>query len=186
MNAEEFYDWCSLPDNDDFNWELDRGQPVQVPFGSRQHGFVCANVGGVLGNFVYPRRCGYLCSNNTGVIVERNPDSVLGPDLLYFRESKSLKEMSWFFVTNPPQLAVEVLAPEDSITRMSHRIERFLGFGVSSFWLVDPQARAVTIYQPAATICVLKEDNDLSGGSLLPGFCCQVGDLFELPGQHSR
>src|SRR5262245_45304547 len=119
LTAEQFYDWCSLPENDDVNWELDRGRPVKMPFGSRKHGFICGNLCGILGNFIYGgKRPGYLCSNNTGVVIERNPDTVFGPDLVYFHETTTLEEMSWFFAVETPHLAIEVLSPEDSITRM--------------------------------------------------------------------
>jgi Uma2 family endonuclease len=184
LTAEEFFNWCSLPENDDFNWELDRGRPVHVPFGSQKRGFVCANACGILGDFVYGRPYrGYLCSNNVGVVLERNPDTVLGPDVAYFHETETFDQISRFFAVKPPRLAVEVLSLEDSITRMNRRISRFLAFGVMVVWLVDPEERAVTVYRAGEPLFLLERADELTGGDVLPGFRCRVMDFFTLPGK---
>lgn len=50
MNAEEFFDWCNRPENRDRHFELERGEVVETPLSGERHGFVCSNVGGILGN----------------------------------------------------------------------------------------------------------------------------------------
>jgi len=48
--------------------------------------------------------------------------------------------------TKPPFLCVEILSPEDRMSRMQQRIRDYLAFGVSYVWIVDPQTRSAWIY----------------------------------------
>ncbi|MGD1071041.1 MAG: Uma2 family endonuclease [Bryobacteraceae bacterium] len=46
----------------------------------------------------------------------------------------------------PPFLCVEILSPEDRMSRVDARIDDFLAFGVKYVWLVDPRRRKAWIY----------------------------------------
>jgi Uma2 family endonuclease len=48
--------------------------------------------------------------------------------------------------TEPPFLCVEVLSPEDRVSRMQEKIGDYLSFGVSYVWLIDPQTRKAWVY----------------------------------------
>jgi len=48
--------------------------------------------------------------------------------------------------TTPPFLCIEVLSPEDRMSRMQQKIGDYLKFGVSYVWVVDPQTRQAWIY----------------------------------------
>lgn len=50
-------------------------------------------------------------------------------------------------LTKPPLLCVEILSPEDRISRMNVRIQEYLDFGVPVVWLVDPAERRVWVYR---------------------------------------
>src|SRR5207249_3210009 len=84
MTAEEFFDWVNRAENRDRHFELDRGEVVEMSRPGERHGFVCLNVGRLLGNYTYQRRQGYACSNDTGLILQRDPDTVRGPDLVLY------------------------------------------------------------------------------------------------------
>src|SRR5947199_9538843 len=84
MSADEFFAWCNRPENRDRHFELDRGEVVEVSRPGERHGFVCLNVGAILRNYAYQRRKGYACSNDTGLILGRDPDTVRGPDLVFY------------------------------------------------------------------------------------------------------
>lgn len=50
-------------------------------------------------------------------------------------------------LSSPPVLCIEILSPEDRISRVNQRIQEYLDFGVPVVWLVDPEERRVWIYR---------------------------------------
>jgi Uma2 family endonuclease len=44
-------------------------------------------------------------------------------------------------ITNPPLIAIEILSPEDRLSRFQDRIDDYLGFGVENIWIIDPETR---------------------------------------------
>jgi len=183
MTAEEFFEWANRPENRDRHFELDRGKVVEVSRPGERHGFICGNVTRILGNFTFRRRKGYVCSNDTGLIVERDPDTVRGPDVVLYDEARRYDELETRYPDRLPKLAVEVLSPNDQWGKVTRRINLFLTRGIPLVWLVDPAGRTVTVYRPNQLSQVVEEDEELAGGEVLPDFRCRVADLFFLPGE---
>jgi Uma2 family endonuclease len=50
-------------------------------------------------------------------------------------------------LTEPPLLCIEILSPEDRVSRTNLRIQEYLDFGVPVVWLVDPAERLVWVYR---------------------------------------
>jgi len=50
-------------------------------------------------------------------------------------------------------------------------------------WLVDPEARDVTVYRPGQDPVLYEGDAELTVGDVLAGFQGRVSDLFTLPGR---
>jgi Uma2 family endonuclease len=50
-------------------------------------------------------------------------------------------------LTKPPLLCVEILSPEDTVSKTNQRIREYLDFGVPVVWLIDPMQRTVSIYR---------------------------------------
>ena len=117
MTAEEFYDWANRPENREKYCELERGEIVEMTRPGKLHGFVCGNVARILGNFAIQRKKGYVCTNDTGVIVERDPDTVRGPVVLFFEDATNYKQIDRKYGEKPPLLAVEVLSPRTQLAK---------------------------------------------------------------------
>jgi Uma2 family endonuclease len=181
MTAAEFFDWVHLPENRDRCFELERGEIVEMPLAGKYHGFVCANICRILGNFAAHCRQGYVCANDSGIIVERDPDTVRGADVCYYEDSQTADDMERKYSVEPPILAVEVMSPNDRINRTIRRVTQMLNMGVKQVWVVDPQARDVSIYRPGRDPEILTADQELVASEILSGFRCLVSDLFNVP-----
>jgi len=49
----------------------------------------------------------------------------------------------------PPFIAVEILSPEDRMSRVRKKIDEYLAFGVAYVWVIDPQERRADVYTPS-------------------------------------
>lgn len=52
-------------------------------------------------------------------------------------------------LTKPPLLCVEVLSPEDRMSRVQARIREYFAMGVPCVWVLDPETRQAFISTPA-------------------------------------
>jgi Uma2 family endonuclease len=182
MTAAEFFAWVHRPENRNRFFELDRGEVVEMPPPGKHHGFVCANVSRILGNFAVQRRKGYVCTNDAGMIVEKDPDTVRGPDVTFYEDAETTLDMERQYAARPPLLAVEVLSPDDRINRVIRRITQMLRAGVAVVWLVDPEGRDVSVYRAGQDPSLMVEAQELTGEPALPDFRCRIADFFAVPG----
>jgi Uma2 family endonuclease len=78
-----------------------------------------------------------------------------------------------------PDLAVEVLAPKQSLKYYSDKIAEYFSWGVRLVWLIDPKAKTVMVFTSAKESQRLTVDDELQGGDVISGFACRVAELFE-------
>ncbi len=183
LTAEQFWEWIRRPENEDHHWELEGGEVIEMPSPGELHGVICSWLAALLWRYIAQRGHGYVCSNDTGLIVKRNPDTVRGPDLMLFDGPRKLEQMNRKFATDTPRLIIEVLSPTDQTSKVNRRIAQYLQCGVSLVWLVDPECRIVTIYRPDQGMQTLDDTDELTGGEILKDFRCSVSELFNPPGQ---
>jgi Uma2 family endonuclease len=50
-------------------------------------------------------------------------------------------------LTKPPLLCIEILSPEDTVSRINARVQDYLEFGAPVVWVVDPTERRIWIYR---------------------------------------
>ena len=104
VTAEEY---LRTPDDGRLT-ELVRGEIVEINRPFTSHGYVCVRVTLLLGQFLEQHRLGRVVSNDAGVVTQREPDTVRGPDVAFFRYSRvpngPLPEGYW---PATPELAVE-------------------------------------------------------------------------------
>jgi Uma2 family endonuclease len=175
ITAEEF---AKMPDPPDGSrLELVRGEVVVMPPPKGKHGIACSRVNRFLGNHVEPNKLGWVTSNDTGVVLERKPDTVRGPDVAFWSITRQPEQPEGYFLI-PPDLAVEVQSPDDRRKDLRAKIKEYLFYSVPMIWLIDPETRTVTVYQGSMRGDELDESDTLDGGDVLPGFSCKVSDLF--------
>jgi Uma2 family endonuclease len=183
LTAAAFFDWVHRPENRDRWFELERGKVIEMPPPGERHGVVCGNVGRILGNHTFQVGQGYVCTNDTGVIVETDPDTVRGIDVTLYDQSRRYDELTVKYAEHLPLLAVEVLSPHDRAGRMMKRALQFVRKGIPLVWLVDGEERDVTVYRSGREPYVLGIEDEITGEDVLPGLRCRVADFFLMPGE---
>jgi Uma2 family endonuclease len=183
LTADEFYEWVNRHDNDDKLYELDEGRIVEVPRPGELPGAISFLIAHWLGVYIFQRGKGYICTNDTGLVLKQKPGTVRGPDIMLFDESRPLAKLSRKFAVGVPKLVVEVLSPSNRPSEMNRRVSQYLKRRIPLVWVVDPEDRKVTVYRPGKDLYVLEEAEDVTGEDILPGLRLPVAKLFALPGE---
>lgn len=77
-----------------------------------------------------------------------------------------------------PDLAAEVISPNDEYEEVIEKIEEYLRAGVRLVWVISPRNHIVHVYRANGSLSVLRENDELDGQDVVPGFRCPVRDLF--------
>jgi Uma2 family endonuclease len=79
-----------------------------------------------------------------------------------------------------PDLAIEVLSPDDRPGRLSERIDFYLRAGTQLIWVVDPEMENVTVYRPGVSQEFHRGSGKLTAHPVLPGFELDLADFFRV------
>ena len=115
----------------------------------------------------------------TGFKLTTNPDTVRAPDAAFVSKANipaDLSEKGYW--PGAPDLAVEVVSPNDTSGEVDEKIEAWLEAGCVSVWIVDPKLETVTIYHSRTEVFVRTGGETLTDDSLLPGFLCRIDEIF--------
>ena len=165
---------------DGSRYELSKGELLPMTPVGMEHGGIVIRLGRLLGGYVDEKRLG-LVGTEVGFRLSRNPDTVRAPDVAFVAKQRLPAEgVPKQFADFPPDLAVEVLSPEDTASEILRKIEEYLAAGVALAWVVDPATRTVTVYRSLRDIQIFSADQELDGGEVLPGFRARVAEIFSL------
>jgi len=186
MTAEEFGEWVQRPENQNGFFELVRGEVIELPPPTKIHGVVALKLGRKLGDYCEESDRFYATSNDSGVILKRDPDTVRGPDIAVYDDAATFAELHPKYGEVPPVVAAEVLSPNDKANKVQEKIGDYLRAGVKLVWVIDPEDQTVTVHAPDRTPRMLKNDANLTGEEILPGFSLPIATLFVLRGTSSK
>ncbi|UFP95949.1 Uma2 family endonuclease [Gloeobacter morelensis] len=85
----------------------------------------------------------------------------------------------------PPELAVEVISPDQTFGELTAKATDYLAAGIDRVWIVDPRARSITIFLPDRAPLTLAGEETFDD-PLLPGLALSPAALFDrarLPGR---
>ncbi len=158
--------------------ELVRGELRMMSPSGAAHGAVVVNVTLHLGSFVKANDLGRVFGAETGFIIARDPDSVRAPDVAFVRQTRLEGGIPAQFFPGAPDIAVEVLSPSDSASKVHEKAEDWLRAGCQEVWLVDPQRKTVSKCTLSGS-SVLHAPQETIISDLLPGFQLPVAELFK-------
>ncbi len=173
MTAEELGkldDWF-------YRYELIKGELLTMSPAGAKHGKVTMNLAIRLGMHVNANNLGVLFSADTGFKLESNPDTVLAPDISFISRDR-VGTISDGFHPGAPDLAVEVISPNDPRPQVARKTSLWLELGAKSVWNVHPRKRTVEVIRADGVKELLNETDELVDDTV-PGFRVKVSEIFE-------
>jgi len=175
LTAEEF---AQLP-KDGKKYELVKGVVVEVCRPNYIHGKLQASLAYFLNDHVRKQKLGDVITE-TGHILARNPDTVRGPDVAFISKDRAKRQEPSGYVPSGPDLAVEIVSPNDTAKEINDKIKEYFQAGTSLIWVIYPDTKEVYVYEnDSTTIQIVRVDSALDGADVLPGFTLALHDLFE-------
>lgn len=164
---------------DGYKRELVDGAIQVSPAGAR-HGAIAVRVVARLLAHVERERLGHVFDSSTGFRLPGG--NVRCPDAsVVCRGRFDGEALPLGFSPVPPDLAVEVLSPEDRPRDVLDKVGEYLGAGVRRVWVIDPDRRSATVYRSLADVTAVGPDGALDGEDVLPGFRCALAELLGTP-----
>ncbi len=165
--------------SDDRRFELIDGRLLEKLMGARASSIAVA-ISTALKIHVKPQQLGGIFDGECGyVLFPDQPNRVRRPDISFVRRERfpggEIPE-GWFHLA--PDLAVEILSPNNTAPQIASRITDYLSAGVPLLWVIDPATRLVQIFRGGGSAAWLIGSGELKGENVLPGFTCRVEDIF--------
>ena len=170
-------DLLAMPDGN--SYELVGGQLVERNMGMKSS-LVGTRLVIRLGLFCEERGLGWAFNSENGYqCFPHQPGLVRRPDVSLIRNGRlpgGVIPEGW--ATIPPDLAVEVVSPNDSAYQLEDKLEDYKKAGVPLIWVIYPNSHTIWIRRSDGSTSHLHEDDELSGEDIIPGFRCSVREIF--------
>jgi Uma2 family endonuclease len=140
-----------------------------------EHGRVAANLMVLLWQYVKTNRLGRVIAE-AGYHIERDPDTVLAPDISFIARDR-VGIRSEGYRSDPPDLAIEVLSPNDRRAQVERKTSLWLELGAKSVWNVNPRQRTVEVCRADGEKMLFHETDELVDDTV-PGFRLKVSEIF--------
>ncbi len=153
-----------------------------MPPAKTDHGYMSFELGFALRSFAGHHQLGRVTGEG-GYILSRDPDTVRAPDVGFIsagRLSGPLPPGEYF--QGAPDLAVEVVSPDDRDSDVAEKIALWLSAGALRVWEVRPRTRTVTVHRPGTPPATLRAGDTLTSDDAafsVDGFALLVGSIFE-------
>lgn len=149
---------------------------------NRFHSTTMANVTGELYAWrrSLPEPRGVVVCGEAGVLLPNGPENAVGVDVAYVpSEVMVVQTDETTVIHGVPTLIVEILSPTTQTGQINERVRTYHRAGVPLVWVIDPDPRTVSIRRRGVRPVVVNDEQELTGGDVLPGFTVPVARLFE-------
>ena len=176
LTAEEY---GRLPDDGRLT-ELVRGIIVEMNRPFTSHGYYLVRIATLLSSFVEHHQLGRVVGGDAGVVTQREPDSVRGPDVAFYSYQRiprgPLPEGYW---PASPELVIEIRSKDDRWKDIHQKIGEYFSADVLTVAVVDSEQQRVYLFSADRETAVLNSSDQLTFPDILPGFEIVVARLFD-------
>ena len=160
--------------------ELVRGEVVKMSPGGFEHSRLTLRFAFLLELWASQQKCGRVLTNEMGVIVEHDPDTVRGADVAYYSYDRLPKSTTVDgFLDIPPTLIVEIVGKGSGWNELLEKVGEYLQMGVDLVWVLDPSSRRLHAFRKDTEPEVLEASDQISDEPCLPNFNLNISDLFD-------
>lgn len=151
------------------------GEAVQKPMPTVSHSAIQGYLIAMLFPFLTRTGLGRVFPELRCIFGPPGRQRVFVPDLTYVAQDRLPSEQ---YLYAAPDLAIEILSPDQPMARFSDKIQFFLLNGVRLVWIIDPADRTVAVLAPEQEPRLRSAGDTLDGGDVLPGFSVAVDEIF--------
>jgi Uma2 family endonuclease len=178
VTQDQFYNLCQQ--NPRLRLERTaQGELIIMPPSGGETGRRNLSVGAQLYYWAQGNRSGEAYDSSTGFILPNGANR--SPDACWIHKSRltafTAAELERF-IPLCPDFVVEVMSPTDSLTELQAKMEEYITNGAQLGWLIDPNAKQVSIFRPGQTMQVLDGPTSLSADPELCGFVLDLQPIW--------
>ena len=171
-------EFLALPETKPY-LELMDGEVIEKPMPTDNHGELVAEIIGQI--YAYLRR---VREARLGTEVRHLRDEeewVFLPDIsVTLKSRKAPPAETGKIIEVMPDLAIEVLSPDDRPGRLQSRIAHYMRSGVKILWIVDPETEKVTVWRPGEMPLDYHAPAMVSAEPVLEDFELDLAEMFEI------
>jgi len=177
-------DLAELPDelpSGPVQFELDNGRLVVLPAADETHAAAVSNLAAELLVQGVRRKHGKARCGGVGIILWRNPDRVVGADVIFIASaSLPIQRSTEGYLETIPDLVVEVRSKTQTVKEILDKVADYLHAGVKIVWVADPKKQTVAVHRRGRKVQVFKQGDTLTAEEIIPGFRLAVADVFQI------
>jgi Uma2 family endonuclease len=169
--------FMALP-KDGHRYELVNGELMDMGNSGMEHGEFGAFLAGMLSIYVRKNRLGVVCDSSTAFTLKNG--NKRSPDISFVRGErlKGLKRLPTGYFQGSPDLAVEILSPNNTIEENHDKIVEYFDNDTHLVWVIHPDEKYVLVYHSPEPDQFLRSTDHLDGEKVVPGFSLAVSELF--------
>jgi Uma2 family endonuclease len=157
--------------------ELSEGELIRMAPAGARHSRVAIRFGAILDEYVERRQLGAVFGADGGFVLAE--DTVRAPDIGFVSQARLQQAgIPDEFFPGAPDLAVEVVSPDDRAADLEKKIEEYFRAGTRLVWVVYPRRKRVHVFSNPRQMRVLEASDVLSGNDVLPGFSVPLEKIF--------
>ncbi len=159
--------------------ELIQGELIELAPAGHEHGRLAALITSSLLQHVLKNQLGAVYAAGTGFKLASDLDTVRAPDVAFVSAARLENVESSGYFPGPPDLAIEIISPNDRHNEVREKVEMWLRYGVRMVVTLNPQTRTVTVYRSLNSIRMIRGEGRLEGEDIVPGWVLPLAELFE-------
>jgi Uma2 family endonuclease len=173
--AEDATEVLDLPEG----YEMVDGQLVEHQMGARSS-WVGGAIHALMFTFCQANRLGYVFPADTAYRCFANRKTVRKPDVSFVARGRlPNEEPPEGEIRIPPDLAVEVVSPNDTVYELDRKVEEYLAAGVRLVWVINPEVRLALIHRLDRSVVKVRDSGELDGEDVVRGFRCPLRAILD-------